>query len=301
MSNELSTHVFENFPAIRSLAVNGETLFIAKDVAVSLGYSDPGSAVRQHCKRRIAAGALHPPIEIVDSLGRIQSPNLITESDLYRLIFKSGAQHAERFQDWMVEEVLPSIRKHGMYATSNTIEEMLSDPQAVSKMLTALQEEQKKRVEEQKKRVEEQKKRVEAQEQAKVQEQAKIAAQRTVEIKEAKIEQQEPWVAMARAFDPVGKGVLVRDVAKILAQEGFPIGCAKLWELLKEHRWTTKIGTPTATSTAVERKIMVVTNTEYTNPITGRKSLNMTARMTPRGVASLMKCLPKWGIKKAVV
>lgn len=78
---------------------------------------------------------------IIDSLGRTQQARFITEGDLYRLVFGSHLPTAEKFEDWVVDEVLPSIRKHGMYATPATIEEMIANPDIIIQLATTLKEE----------------------------------------------------------------------------------------------------------------------------------------------------------------
>lgn len=97
---------------------NGEPLFVAKDVATALGYADSAKAVSTHCKRAkslISLGwANHPP-PINQQFILDPQTKLIPESDLYRLTLKSKLASAEQFQDWIVEEVLPSIRKTGSY------------------------------------------------------------------------------------------------------------------------------------------------------------------------------------------
>ena len=84
-------------------------LFVAKDVATVLGYSDTTNAIKQHCK----GVAKHHPI--ADRMGRCQEMRVITEPDVYRLVFGSKLETAERFQDWVFNEVLPTIRKTGAY------------------------------------------------------------------------------------------------------------------------------------------------------------------------------------------
>lgn len=80
----------------------------------------------------------HP---LTDNLGRTQEARFITEGDVYRLIFNSKIPSAEKFEAWVVDEVLPSIRKHGMYATPTTIEDMIANPDMAIKLLTTLKEE----------------------------------------------------------------------------------------------------------------------------------------------------------------
>lgn len=85
---------------------DGTTLFCGKDVAVALGYKRPNDALQQHCK----GAAIHRPLE---TAGGIQQARFITEGDLYRLIANSKLPDAEKFERWVFDEVLPSIRKHG--------------------------------------------------------------------------------------------------------------------------------------------------------------------------------------------
>ena len=84
-------------------------LFVAKDVATVLGYSDTTNAIKLHCRGVVK----HHPI--TDRMGRSQEMRVIAESDVYRLIFGSKLETAERFQDWVFNEVLPQIRKTGAY------------------------------------------------------------------------------------------------------------------------------------------------------------------------------------------
>lgn len=96
----------ENGWQIRAIEKDGEPWFIASDVAKSLGYERPNDAVRAHCKKVNKF-----------SYGDSQQPyNIIPESDLYRLIMRSNLPKAEEFQDWVVEQVIPSIRKTGSYS-----------------------------------------------------------------------------------------------------------------------------------------------------------------------------------------
>lgn len=114
MNTNLQVFQFENF-SIRTVELEGVIWFVAKDVASILGYENTAQAVRTHCRKAkslidmgccSAAPTLDPQIK------------LIPESDVYRLTIKSTLESAEKFQDWIVEEVLPSIRKTGQYQVS---------------------------------------------------------------------------------------------------------------------------------------------------------------------------------------
>jgi len=92
---------------IRTVIINDEIWFVSSDVAKSLGYSNASYAVQRHCKQK---GIVK--YDILTSRG-IQKVTLINESNVYRLVFKSQLPSAERFEEWVMEKVLPTIRKTG--------------------------------------------------------------------------------------------------------------------------------------------------------------------------------------------
>lgn len=93
---------------------NNTPMFVAKDVAIALGYSDATNAVKQHCRGVVK----HHPIK--DSLNRTQNVRVIYEPDVYALIFGSKLPSAVKFQDWVFNDVLPTIRKTGTYTIPQT-------------------------------------------------------------------------------------------------------------------------------------------------------------------------------------
>lgn len=123
MKEEITIYTHEEFGELRAIDLEGQPFFIAKDVAGALGYKNPQEAVRNHCKG--VSETLTP------SKGGNQSTKIIPESDVYRLIMRSKLEEAERFQDWVCEEVLPSIRKTGVYAVTRaedkTVAQILSE------------------------------------------------------------------------------------------------------------------------------------------------------------------------------
>ena len=104
--------------SIRAFNIDGNPWFVGKDVAEVLGYKDPTTALKSHCR---GVQKLHL---IVDSLGRTQEVRIINEPDTYRLITGSTLPAAERFEAWLFEEVLPSIRKTGSYALPSSHPEL---------------------------------------------------------------------------------------------------------------------------------------------------------------------------------
>ncbi len=120
---------------VRTFLENDVPYFVANDVAKTLGYKNPSKATNDHCKKAIETWGN-------DSLGRRQKFKIIPESDVYRLIIKSNLPSAEKFEAWVMEEVLPQIRKHGMYAT----DELLNNPDLLIEVATKLKEERTQRL-----------------------------------------------------------------------------------------------------------------------------------------------------------
>lgn len=92
----------EEFGKVRVVMVGNDPWFYGTDVAKALGYENPARDVQRHCKK---VNKFSP----TESVGTPY--NIIPESDVYRLVMRSNLPNAEKFQDWVVEEVLPSIRK----------------------------------------------------------------------------------------------------------------------------------------------------------------------------------------------
>lgn len=106
---------------VRTIIEDGAPLFVGRDVASALGYRDPNDAMKSHCRGPAESRS------ILDSLGRAQQVRVITESDVYRLIVKSTLPEAERFERWLFEDVLPSIRRTGSYTAPSAPAPQLSD------------------------------------------------------------------------------------------------------------------------------------------------------------------------------
>ncbi len=135
--NELQIFSNPEFGEIRTVSEDGKTLFCGADVAKALGYKDVTNAMKQHCR---GVAKCH----ITDALGRNQEANFITEGDIYRLAARSQLPGADKFERWIFDEVLPSVRKHGAYITPDTLDKMIATPEFGIKLLTALQTERQK-------------------------------------------------------------------------------------------------------------------------------------------------------------
>lgn len=131
--NEIQNFVFDG-SQIRTLAINDEPYFVGKDVAEILGYSNPQKAIRNHVDEEDRG------VTKMGTPGGIQDLTIINESGLYSLIMSSKLPDAKRFKRWVTSEVLPQIRKHGMYATA----ELLNNPDLAIQAFTALKAEREK-------------------------------------------------------------------------------------------------------------------------------------------------------------
>lgn len=150
--NELQFFNHPEFGAIRAMEKDNDVWFVGKDVATVLGYSNASKAVAVHVDTEDKDFIM---LDIADAqngnvpIGKTKT-TIINESGLYSLVLSSKLPNAKKFKRWVTSEVLPSIRKHGMYATAQTIETMLADPDNAIRMLTALKEERAKRIEQEK-------------------------------------------------------------------------------------------------------------------------------------------------------
>lgn len=137
MNNEIQPFEFEGSQVRTAQDDNGNPLFCGNDVAQVLGYANPAKAVIDHCKG-------FPFWKPLETAGGIQRVRFISEGDMYRLITSSKLPAAERFEKWVYDEVLPSIRKHGAYMTQQTLDKALTSPDFLIQLATKLKEEQEK-------------------------------------------------------------------------------------------------------------------------------------------------------------
>lgn len=172
----------------------GDVWFCLADVCKALDINNV-SDVKSHLPDMVAT--TYP---IFDSLGREQKATFVNESGLYCIILKSRKEKALRFQDWVCSEVIPSIRKHGAYMTTETIENILKNPDLIIGMATELKKEQEAR--------------------KKLQAEAK---------------ENEPKVKFANALICSELSILVNQMASILTQNGHKIGQNKLFEWLRKN------------------------------------------------------------------
>lgn len=132
--------IFNNaeFGEIRVMLIDDDPWFVGKDIAVALGYNNPQKAIRDHVDEQDRG------VNEMDTPGGKQAIIIINESGLYSLIFSSKLESAQRFKHWVTHEVLPSIRKHGMYMTDNLLETAIANPDFVIGLIQNMKAEKEK-------------------------------------------------------------------------------------------------------------------------------------------------------------
>lgn len=138
-SSAVRTFTNSQFGSIRTMEREDTVWFVGKDIAAILGYSDTNKAIAMHCDDEDKK--LNDKSS--SSFGQ-RGATLINESGLYSLILSSKLPKAKEFKHWVTSEVLPSIRKHGVYMTPQTLTESLKNPDSLITILETLKAEQEK-------------------------------------------------------------------------------------------------------------------------------------------------------------
>ena len=206
--NEIQVFNNEQFGSIRTAGTAQEPIFCAADICRALGYTNGPKAIKDHCDEGDITKRYTPT-----SSGE-QNMTFVTESGLYSLIFGSKLESAKQFKKWVTSDVLPTIRKHGMYATGETIESILNDPDNAILILQQIQKERKER----------------------------LAAQQQVEKLEAQAIEDKPKVVYAEAVAGSTSACLIGELAKMIAQNGHPIGEKRLFQWLRDNHYLCAYG-----------------------------------------------------------
>lgn len=206
--NDIQVFNSPQFGEVRTAGTAQEPIFCAADICRALGYTNGPKAIKDHCDEGDITKRYTPT-----SSGE-QNMTFVTESGLYSLIFGSKLESAKQFKKWVTSDVLPSIRKHGMYATEATVESMLNDPENAILMLQAYQKERKER----------------------------LAAQQQVEKLEAQAIEDKPKIIYADAVKGSTSSCLIGELAKMIAQNGYPIGEKRLFQWLRDNHYLCSYG-----------------------------------------------------------
>ena len=204
MTSKLEIFKNEEFGEVRTLEIDGKPYFVASDIAKALGYKRPNDAISAHCRYTVKHSIPHP-----QSKTKTLNVNIIPEGDMYRLIAHSELPSAEKFESWIYDEVLPSIRKHGAYMTTEVIERTLTDPDYLIQLATALKEERQAR-----------------------------------KLAEDKIEQQKPLVDFANQVSDTTDLIDMKTMAKLLKDSNINIGRNRLFEFLRMKKILMKDNQP---------------------------------------------------------
>ena len=139
-TNQIQQFHNREFGSLDILMISDKVYFPAKECAKVLGYKDTTNAIKQHCRWVVKHHLPHP-----QSVLKTIEKNFIPEGDLYRLIARSKLPAAERFEVWVFDEVLPTIRKYGAYATDDTLDKVKHSPEFAETLFKMLEEERGKR------------------------------------------------------------------------------------------------------------------------------------------------------------
>lgn len=187
--------VFENseFGQVRTIMQDGEPWFVAADVCRALEIKNPTDAIKRlDADERASFNLGHP----------FGETNILNEAGLYLLVMGSRKPEAKAFRRWIAHEVIPSIRKHGMYATHDTMKKILDDPDFIIATVQRLKAEKEQR-----------------------------------KALECKIEQDKPYTDFARTIANTSDVVYVGDLAKLCCNSGINIGRTRLFRWLRENKY----------------------------------------------------------------
>ena len=248
MSNNLM--IFDG-KDVEVFELNGQVLFNAKHVAEILDIKNINDNLRKMNHNQV--------VKVTNSnIGNTDfrklhntGENFLTESGVYKLVFKSRKPEAERFSDWVTDEVLPTIRKHGAYLTNEAIENTLTDPDYLIRLATALKEER----------------------------QARVLAEKT-------IAEQKPLVEFANQVSNTTDLIDMKTMAKLLKNENINIGRNKLFDFLRIKEILMKDNQPY--QQYINAGYFKVNEYVYTNSF-GQTKINRQTFITGKGQLYIMK------------
>ena len=230
----------EQFGEVRTIVKDGEPWFVAADVCKALEVANSRDAVARLDEDE------RNTVVLTD--GNRGNPNVtvVSEAGLYTLVLGSRKPEAKQFKRWVTHEVIPTIRRHGAYATGATIESIIADPESGIKLLQALKSEQEQRKE-----------------------------------AEAIAEKQKPKVLFADAVAASDNCILIGELAKILRQNGVETGQNRLFRWMRDNGYIMRF-TNTPTQYSMERGLMELKERTINNP-DGSVRITQTTLVTGKG------------------
>ena len=245
--------VFENeqFGELRTVNQNGEPWFVATDVCRALDIKDTWNAISRLDEDE-------KDTDSISTLGGNQEMTIVSEAGLYSLVLGSRKPEAKAFKRWITHEVIPTIRKHGMYATPETVERMLDDPDSMIQILQTLKSERA----------------------------ARLQAEETNRLNA-------PKVFFADSVAQADNEILIGELAKILKQNGVETGQKRLFNQLRVDGYIMK-GSTIPTQRAMEQGLFRVIERTVTQP-NGTTRITQTTKVTGKGQLFFVN---KYGKKK---
>ena len=239
MMNQLMIFQNKDFGEIRTIEIDNKPFVCLADVCKILDITNPSQL-----KTRLNQDGVIMN-EVTDNYGRKQTATFVSESNLYKVIFQSRKPEAEKFTEWVTNEVLPAIRKTGMYAT----DDLLDNPDLAIRALEQLKAEREKR-----------------------------------KILESHIEEQKPKVLFADSVESSKSSILIGDLAKIINQAGVDIGQKRLFRWLRDNGYLMKSGASfnMPTQKAIHLKLFEIQERSIISPH-GNPKLIRTTKVTGKG------------------
>ena len=242
--NELKVFEHKEFGRVRTVMCGGAPWFVAADVCKALDHSNVTAALAR----------LDDDERAKLNLGRQGESNIVNEPGLYSLVLGSRKPEARAFKRWITHDVIPTIRRHGMYATDDVVDRMLNDPDTMIRALQALKEER----------------------------------ERTA-LLEHKMAQDAPKVLFADSVAASSQSILVGVMAKMLRQNGVNVGQNRLFTMLRDDGLLHKEGTQKnlPTQYAMEHGWFEIKERCVNNP-DGTVRITQTPLVTGKGQVYLM-------------
>lgn len=242
--NEIKLFENPSFGKVRTIIKDGDPWFIAADVCKALKIQDGSTATS-----RLDDDEKGTTVLTRSTSGGNPNVTIVNESGLYSLVLGSRKPEARDFKRWITHEVIPSIRKHGMYATPQAAEAMLNDPDVMIRVLQEVKSEREQR-----------------------------------KALEAKVEQDAPKVRFAESVEGSDTNILIGTLAKLMKQNGIDIGEKRLFQRMREDGFLCRAGERTnlPTQYAMEMKLFEVTERTFSAP-DGSTFIRPTTKVTGKG------------------
>lgn len=238
--NEIKVFENQEFGDLRTIAIDGQPWFVAADVCRAL-------EINTEQTRRLEDD--EKGLRSIQTPGGIQEMSVVNEPGLYALVLGSRKPEARAFKRWITHEVIPDIRRHGMYVTDTTLDKLLDDPDTFIRLLTEYKAEKSKRLN-----------------------------------LEAQAKANEPKVLFADSVAASHQSILVGELAKLLRQNGVEIGQNRLFDWLRNNGWLIRSGESRnmPTQYSMEMGLFEIKERTFNDP-SGNIRITKTTKVTGKG------------------